>query len=194
MLGKSKDAVIYFVKGNLKMKKLLTALFAICIAASVTACNVSDEAPKKETNTSAVSDTSSQKAQEETFGLNETAAFKSLKVTAVKLEESTGKDFFTPGSGKVFVGVNFEIENTSDETQTVSSLLLFDAYADNVKCDYSLTANTAFGNGTLDGELSPGKKLVGWYAVEVPQEWKQLEFEVKSDWLSNSKAKFVFNK
>ena len=36
--------------------------------------------------------------------------------------------------------------------------------------------------------------VVGWYAVEVPQEWKQLEFEVKSDWLSNSKAKFVFNK
>ena len=90
--------------------------------------------------------------------------------------------------------MNFEIENISEETQNISSLLLFDAYADDVKCDYSISANVVFGDGTLDGELSPGKKLVGWYALEVPEGWQQIELEVKSSWLSGSKARFVFDK
>ncbi len=176
------------------MKKLLTTLFALCIAASITACGNSNDLPQKETNVEKASEVTSQKTEDKNFGLNDTAVFKNLKVTATKLEESNGKDYFNPESGNVFVGVNFEIENISDETQSISSLLLFDAYADDIKCEYSLSANVAFGDGTLDGEISPGKKLVGWYAVEVPQEWKQLEFEVKSDWLSDSKAKFVFTK
>lgn len=73
-------------------------------------------------------------------------------------------------------------------------MLLFDTYADDIKCDYSFSANTVFGDGTLDGELSAGKKLVGWYAVEIPQDWQQLTLEVKSDWLSSNKASFVFDK
>lgn len=176
------------------MKKLLTVLFALSIVVSTAACDVNNDSPKKETNTANVSDATSSEAENEIFGLNDTAIFKNLKITATKLEESEGNDFFKAESGKVFVGVNFEIENISDETQNISSLLLFDAYADDIKCDYSVSANTAFGDGTLDGELSQGKKLVGWYAVEVPQEWQQLELEVKSDWLSNNKAKFVFTK
>ena len=193
MFCKFKNAIIYFTKGILKMKKLLTVLFALCIAVSITGCNVNNNSPTKETNTD-ISDTASQKAEDKAFGLNDTATFKNLKITATKIEESQGKDFFNAESGKIFVGVNFEIENISDETQNISSLLLFDAYADDIKCDYSFSANTVFGDGTLDGELSQGKKLVGWYAVEVPQEWQQLELEVKSEWLSDSKAKFVFTK
>lgn len=162
------------------MKKILTVLLTLCIVVSFAACSVGDN--------------SSQEMKDETFGLNDTSTFENLKVTATQLEESNGKEYFTAESGKVFVGVNFEIENISQETQYISSMLLFDAYADDVKCEYSISAEMAFGDGTLDGELAPGKKLVGWYAVEVPQEWEQLELEVKSDWLSNSKAKFVFTK
>lgn len=176
------------------MKKLLTILFALCIVISITACDINDNAPQKETNIDSTSDVASQETEDKNFGLNETAVFKNLKVTATKLEESNGKDYFYAESGKVYVGVNFEIENISNETQSISSLLLFDAYADDIKCEYSLSANIAFGDGTLDGEIAPGKKLVGWYAVEVPQEWKQLELEVKPEWLSDSKANFIFTK
>lgn len=176
------------------MKKSLIFLFALCIIASITACNVTNSTPQTDSDIENSSGITSQEEQNKIFGLNDTATFKNLKVTATKLEESKGKDFFNAENGKVFVGVNFEIENISDKTQNISSLLLFDAYTDDIKCEYSLTANVVFGDGTLDGEISPGKKLVGWYAVEVPQEWKKLEFEVKSDWLSDNKAKFVFNK
>jgi len=176
------------------MKRLLMVLLAICVAVSFVACNVSDNSPKKETNNNSVAEDVPPKAEDKSFGLNETAVFENLKVTATKLEVSNGKDFFRAENGKVFVGINFEIENISEENQSISSLLLFDAYADDIKCEYSLSANAAFGDGTLDGEISSGKKLVGWYAVEVPEEWKQLELEVKSDWFSDSKAKFVFAK
>lgn len=176
------------------MKKLLIVLSVICIALSFSACSTDSAAPKKASTSDTTENTSLKNAEDKSFGLNETAEFKNLKVTAIKIEESKGKDFFEADDGKVFIGVNFEIENISDEEQSISSLLLFDAYSDDIKCEYSLSANVVFGEGTLDGKLSPGKKLVGWYAVEAPQNWQKLELEVKSSWLSNSKAKFVFNK
>ncbi len=190
-----KNVINIFTKGFLKMKKISATLLALCISLSVASCYDGSDTPKKELNTDSTSAvTTSPKSEEQVYGLNETAVFKQFKVTATEIEESEGKNYMDAPEGKVFVGVNFEIENTSEETQNISSVLLFDAYADDVKCDYSFSANVAFGDGTLDGELSPGKKLVGWYAVEIPKEWQKLELEVKSSWLSNNKAKFVFDK
>lgn len=74
-----------------------------------------------------------------------------------------------------------------------SSVLLFEAYADDVKCSYSLSAAMVF-DGTLDGSLAPGKKLVGYYAVEVPEGWQKLELDVQSNWLSSNSARFLFKK
>lgn len=176
------------------MKKILNVLIVLCIAVSFAACSSNNNSPKKETNTNSQDADVLQKSNDETFGLNDTAVFENLKITAVKLEESAGKEYFYAEDGKIFAGVKFEIENISDKPQNISSLLLFDAYADDVKCEYSLSANVAFDEGALDGEISPGKKMVGWYAVEVPKEWTQLELEVKAEWLSDSKAKFVFKK
>ena len=48
--------------------------------------------------------------------------------------------------------------------------------------------------GTLDGSLAPGKKLVGYYAVEVPEGWQKLELDVQSNWLSSNSARFLFKK
>ena len=166
---------------------------ALLLLFSFAACSVSDE-PTKEIN-NAESENSVQTATSETdYGLNETAVFKNLKFTATEIKESSGTDFFEPESGKTFVGVKFTIENISNETQTVSSLMLFSAYANDVKCDYSFSAACAFDEGTLDGDVSAGKKLVGWYAMEVPADWSKIDLEVKSEWLSGSSAKFVFTK
>ena len=72
--------------------------------------------------------------------------------------------------------------------------MLFDAYVDDVACDLSFTASAAFDGNSLDGTIAPGKKIIGWYAVEVPADWAELELDVKANWLSSSTAKFVFNK
>ena len=135
-----------------------------------------------------------EETKKDEFGLNETAVFDTLKFTATKIEESEGEEFFTPEEGNVFVGVNFVIENTSDEEQSVSSLLLFEGYVDDVKADYSISASCVFDEGTLDGTIAPGKKLVGWYALEVPENWTALEIHVKADIFSGNTAKFIFNK
>ena len=178
------------------MKKILALLLATVMLLSLSAC-LEESAPQKETYVEEEADTNGEakeEIKEETFSLNETAVFENLKITALEIKESNGESFFTPESGKIFVGVKFEVENISSEEQTVSSLLLFDAYADDVKCDLSFTASSAFADGTLDGDIAAGKKLVGWYAVEIPADWSVFELNVKSDWLSSSTAKFVFNK
>ncbi len=70
--------------------------------------------------------------------------------------------------------------------------MLFEAYIDDVKCDYSVNAACAFDEGTLDGAVSPGKKLVGWYAVEVPADWAELELQFKNEWLNGSDESVTF--
>ncbi len=133
--------------------------------------------------------------KEDVYAIGDTAVFGKIKVTANTKKISSGTDFFKPESGKTFVGVEFTIENISDEDVNISSLLLFDAYADDTKCEYSLSAQCAMdsSNHTLDGSIAPGKKMTGWYAVEVPQSFKELELQVVQNWLSDSKdsAKFV---
>ena len=168
------------------MKKIVCLLLVIAMLFCFCACT---DTPTKETGTEG---TTSNTEKEETFSLNDTAAFKTLKFTATELKETEGTDFFVPEDGNVFVGVKFTIENVSDEEQTISSILLFEAYADDIKCDYSINAACAFSDGTLDGSIAPGKKLVGWYALEVPENWQSIELDVQANFLSNSTAKFVF--
>ena len=172
------------------MKRLICGILSFIMFLSLNGC-LSKRPPTKETGTSAAV---SSEEEELLFALNETAAFKDLKFTANEIVESGGKDFFEPKENHIFVGVKFTIENISDKEQAISSLLLFEGYADDIKCEYSLNAVCAFDNSTLDGSLAPGKKLVGWYALEVPKNWTSIELHIQSNWLSSNKAKFVFKK
>ena len=166
---------------------MLAAMFCGCVE------DVGKETVGKEmTETTTSVPETTETPKDTTFGINETAVFENIKITATELKESQGEQFFEPEAGNVFVGVHFTIENISEEAQNISSILLFDAYVDGVKCDYSFTANTAFDEGTLDGEIASGKKMVGWYAIEVAQDWQELELQVKSEWLSDTKATFLF--
>ena len=170
------------------MKKILCCILCVLMVFCLTACS---DTPTKEIGSGAQTNAGNGTPKDETFSLNETAVFDDLKITATEIKETKGDDFFEPEDGKVFVGVKFTIENVSSEEQSISSILLFDAYADDVKCEYSFNAACAFDEG-LDGDLAAGKKMIGWYAVEVPKEWQNIELEVKSSWLSSSSAKFVF--
>lgn len=171
------------------MKKVWVFLAVTLMLCALTACV---DTPTKETYQGGSSLEQSQ-TKSESFGLNETAVFEKLKITATEIKTSKGDEFFTPEEGKVFVGVKFTVENISSEEQTVSSLMMFEGYVDDVKCDYSFSASCAFDEGTLDGDILPGKKMVGWYALEVPENWASIELAVKSDLFSDSAA-FKFTK
>ncbi len=172
------------------MKKFLCCILCAVIGVLMTAC-FAEETPAKEIGKGVQA---SSEEKELVFGLNDTAAFKDLKFTASEILESDGDDFFTPEKDKIFVGVKFTVENISNEEQAVSSLLLFEGYVDDIKCEYSFNAACAFDEGTLDGSLAPGKKLVGWYALEVPKNWSSIELNVQSNWLSSNTARFVLEK
>lgn len=177
------------------MKKVWSGLLCLIMLLSLTAC-FGEDAPKKEVQDTTGESTDQQtvESKKDTFALNETAVFSDLKFTATEISESNGTDFFKPEEGNVFVGVKFTIENVSSESQSVSNMLLFDGYVDDVKSSYSFNAAIVFDEGTLDGTIAPGKKLVGWYSLEVPKEWKTIELEVQDSWISSSSATFVFEK
>ncbi len=176
---------------KLGIKRGLCAMIALLLIISLAACGTSG--PIKEEYSGSENSSPSQ-TEDLIFGLNETAVFEDLKITATEIKESTGESFFAPENGNVFVGVKFTIENTSSEEKSISSILLFDAYADDISCSLSLSASAAFDGSTVDGTIAPGKKLVGWYTVEIPQGWSELELNVQDDWLSNNSATFVFTK
>ena len=175
------------------MKKIAILVLVVVLCTMFAAC-ADHPVPVKETGSAASASSSSASDTGNSFGLNDAAVFRDLKFTATGLKESQGTQFTKPDAGKTFVGVKFEIENISNEPQNVSSVLLFNVYADDVKCDYSISAQMSFDEGTLDGEIAPSKKAIGWYAVEVPENWKKLEFDVSPKFFSNSSARFVFTK
>ena len=184
------------------MKRVLTLVLVLALCFTLTACFGFDmDEPTKEVSGNEPTedvkndeeDNADAQQKEETFGMNEAAVFDDLKFTATDLEESEGSEYNKPEDGNIFVGVKFEIENISDEEHSISSMLLFNAYVDDVQCDDSFSAGLAF-DKTLDGELAPGKKMIGYYSLEVPKDWKKIELDVQSSWLSVSSARFLFEK
>lgn len=171
------------------MKKLITAMLCLSLLFAFSGCEV-DSGVQKETQSNTGSAQNSAADSKTTFGLNETAVFKTLKITATAVEKREGTDFFKPETGKIFVGVKFTIENISDKDQTISSMLLFDPYVDGVKTSLDISSAVVFEEGTLDGSLSAGKKMEGYYALQVSQSAAEIQLEVKADILSSSKATF----
>lgn len=178
----------------MKKNAVLLTLMLVCFMCAACGDSPTKETPSKSASDGASGSASAASDAKSDFTLGETAVFKNLKFTATEIKESKGDSFLKADAGKIYVGVKFEIENISDESQSVSSMLSFTAYADDVKCSYSISAQSAFKDGTIDGDIAPGKKLVGWYGVEVPESWAKVEIEVSSDVFSGGTAKFVFNK
>ncbi len=170
------------------MKKILAFVFILSLCFACVSCVNDGNSNEKN------KDSSTEISTDGAFSLNEAGVIKDLKFTATELKENKGNDYFEPSDNNVFVGIKFEIENISNKEQSVSSLLLFDAYVDEVKSEYSFNASSVFSEGTLDGSIASGKKLVGWYSLEVPENWVNIELNIKEDLFSNKRIRFVFSK
>ncbi len=125
------------------------------------------------------SETSTEKATEpaekNVFSLNETADINGFKMTAVEFRESHGTEFSKPEDGKVFVIVDFEINNESEKDEHISSILNFECYVDGYSTNESLSGGVTEKTKTLDGDIAAGKKLKGSIALEAPEDWKEIE-------------------
>lgn len=178
------------------MKRIIATIIVLVLCFAMAGCPAIEDGPIKEayTGNNSSSDNVNTESQKTTFGLLETAAFSNLKFTALEIKESQGNTYLKPDDGKVYVGVKFEVENISNEEQSISSLLLFEAYVDDVKASQSISGATALAESTLDGTIAAGKKIIGWYVIEVAENWSEIEINAKAELLSSSSATFVFSK
>lgn len=126
------------------------------------------------------------------FTVGDTVTKKDVYVTLTDVREFGG-DFLHPEDGNIFVAFELEIENKSDESLAISSLMCFEAYFDDYATNLSLGAQTESGKTQFDGEVAPGKKMKGAICYEVSADWTTAELHFNPD-LYGADFVFVYSK
>ena len=110
----------------------------------------------------------------EGFRVGDTVRMGELVMTLHSVRWDEGSEFFGPDEGVRWLLTDIEIENEADSSTQLSSLLMFDLVdEENRTRDIAFMADT---EGSLDGELGPGRSLRGDIAWEVREE--QTEWEL----------------
>ena len=143
------------------------------------------EEPKTDVNTAEVKDI---------FEVGETAELNDVQVTLLSYKESKGSEYNKPSDGNVFLMAEFEIVNNSDSEMNVSSVMSFEAYADDYSLNYSFGALMDNEDRQMDGTIAAGKKMKGYIGYEVPKDWSTVEIHFTDDVWSNNKFKFEIKK
>lgn len=95
----------------------------------------------------------------------------------------------TPKQGNLFVLTVVGITNNTDDDITISTERV-EAYADNLlvpTSDYTYSINNSF---TMLDTLAPGKTAAGAILYEVPDNFKELELDYKTDYFDNKRIVF----
>lgn len=133
-----------------------------------------------------------------TYQVGEVAEYNNIKVTALGYEESPGDDVSAPSEGNVFVFVNMEITNNTEDELPVSSMASFENYCGEEKLDYSPNAFTALATSTdrkqMDGSVASGDTLNGYLCLEVPADWTVLTIHYANNVWSNDQMQFEIKK
>lgn len=196
-----------------KLKWIIIAVIVVILIAAIAGgggdttpqrvdnTNLPSESNEKQQGTSKTEDkqeetTKTEEKQEEIiFGVGETAELNGVRVTMTDYSESNGSEYNKPSDGNVFLLVEFLIENNTDSELAVSSLVSFEAYADDYSLNYSLAAVLEKETSNqLDGQIAAGKKMKGTIGYEVPADWQEVEIHYTDNVWSSSKFKFKITK
>lgn len=93
--------------------------------------------------------------------------------TAASLTTDSGYEE-TPSDGKVYLVLEFEAENISDEKQTISTLY-FAASVDGYNVNDKFITSKPDGLSLFSGEIMPGKKNKGYIVYEADKDWQECE-------------------
>lgn len=160
-------------------------------SSNVQTINDSKEEVSKETAESSKSEAES---KETMFKKGEIAELNGVQVTLTDYKESAGSDFNTPTDGNVFLMAEFEIANNTEKELAISSVMSFDAYADDYSLNYSFPALMEKDGNQLDGTIAAGKKMKGWIGWEVPEDYQNVEIHFTDNVWSNNKFVFLIEK
>ena len=116
--------------------------------------------------------------------IGDTLTSDDLKITltdALMYSSIEGDSFTdTPSEGKEYLVFFFNVENTGDESEYISSYN-FSGYVDNTFVNNVILFNNVDGNESLSADLAPGKKARGYVAYEVDTNWKEFEIHYKDN-------------
>ncbi|MCI8361185.1 MAG: DUF4352 domain-containing protein [Clostridiales bacterium] len=109
--------------------------------------------------------------------------------------EKTGNDAAKPDEGKVYLLLEFRIDNTTDAEMPVSTLLSFTGQADGQPVSPSTKALLDRGShSTLDGTIPVGGGMVGVVGFEVSQDWKVFQVDFRPDAMQSEAISFAVRK
>lgn len=104
----------------------------------------------------------------EGFVVGDTVRMGELVMTLHGVRWDEGDEFTGPDEGMRWLVADIEVTNESDESEALSSLVMFDLIdEENRSRDLAVMADT---EGSLDGELGAGRSLRGDIAWEVREE------------------------
>lgn len=132
--------------------------------------------------------------KESVFRIGEIAELNDVQITLTDYVESAGSEWNTPADGNVFFLAEFEIFNNTNGELAISSMMSFEAYADDYSLNYSLSAILEKEGNQLDGTIAAGKKLKGWIGWEVPADYQNMEIHFTDNVWSSNKFVFVIEK
>lgn len=104
---------------------------------------------------------------DDTFSAGDTVAMGDLEHTLHTARFSQGDEFMQPDEGERWLVVDVEVTNNSDESQAMSSMMMWRLVdEDNRSRDITITPNQ---EGDMDGELGAGRSMRGEIAYTVPE-------------------------
>lgn len=155
------------------MKKwILTTGMTLSAVVVLAACGEASIEPveKNEAEGAEVDETEgteeSEEVVDESLTVGDTVNFDGLEITLNEAYTSSGSDWETPENDQ-YVILDLTIENTTDETANVSTLLQM-SMQDEASYNYDIALYTET-KGSLDGEVGAGRDMRGEVAFDVDQ-------------------------
>ena len=122
------------------------------------------------------------------FVVGDTVQIGNLELTLNSVRFDEGTEYFKPDEGEKWLVLDCTIKNIGEETESISSMLMFDLYdSDFYSKDTEIFAET---KGSLDGELSLNRTMRGEIAFGVGSSETEWEFIFEPELFSYGQAIF----
>ena len=171
---------------------ILIVLAIFLIVAAVSGGEGNDN--EKTSGSSSIANVSPAPTEKTEFTVGDKVDLNDISVTLVNVTENAGSAYNKPSDGNVFVLFEFNIENNSKKDIAVSSIMSFEAYADDYTANMSLSAQLTTDKNQLDGTIAAGKKMNGVIGYEVSKDFTEVEIRFTPDFWAGKDITFTYRK
>ena len=115
----------------------------------------------------------------ETFSATDTATLNNMNLNILSLQTSTGNDLIKPNDGNVFLLIEVNVQNTSDQLKNVNSASDFALLQNGEPISYNASPYSILSEeqSRLHFDLEPNETATGFLCYEVPNDWTTLTLQ-----------------